>query len=142
MQQTGVIKSIGQKQQVSDKFVKRDLVIAFKDGSYDKLLCIQFTQNNVDRTVGYQVGQEVTVDFNLESKEHNGKYFTNCTGWKITPTGQQSNYATGATGRNDMTEQNFPSQSAGNNAGGSFYNVDPGGVDDLPFRHRSPRIDS
>jgi hypothetical protein len=32
---------------------------------------------------GLRSGQDVTVQFNIESREYNGKYYTNATAWKI-----------------------------------------------------------
>lgn len=36
-----------------------------------------------DKIVPLQIGQEVTVSFDIESKEFNGRWFTNLKAWKV-----------------------------------------------------------
>jgi len=36
-----------------------------------------------DKIVPLQIGQEVSVSFDVESKEYNGRWFTNLRAWKV-----------------------------------------------------------
>lgn len=115
MQQSGAIHHIGQTENVgSNGFYKRTLVISFKDGNYDKLLAIDFPKDKGDKLNNLQIGQNVTVHFNLDSREYNGKYYTQCSGWKIESA--QPTYS----GTMPTTDQFHPA-----NQGGAS--------DDLPF---------
>lgn len=83
---TGVIKQIFDTQVVSDKFKKKEFVIEVPNGNFSDNIALQFTNDKVDKLNGFTVGMKVSVDFNIQSKEYNGKYFTNCTAWRISPT--------------------------------------------------------
>lgn len=79
----GRIIQIGDKNQVSDKFAKREFVIEITDGAYNKNVAMQFTNDKCALLDKYQVNQNVTVSFNLDSREHNSKWYTNVTAWRI-----------------------------------------------------------
>lgn len=83
----GTIKVILDEQSGEGKngaWRKQDFVIEYKDGDYPKLACFtSFGEKKIEYLNKYKVGQEVTVSFNAESKEWNGKYFTNLNAWKI-----------------------------------------------------------
>src|SRR5689334_19417459 len=84
MEQKGTIHHIGQREDVgTNGFYKRTIVLAFKDGGYDKFLAIDFGKEKGDKLNGLNIGHEVTVSFNLSSREWNGKWFTGCDGWKV-----------------------------------------------------------
>ncbi|MFZ4796057.1 MAG: DUF3127 domain-containing protein [Bacteroidia bacterium] len=76
-------------------------------------------------------GQEVVVSFDAESREYNGKYYTNLNAWKVTPAGAapvaqppaQTNFQPSAPQNNNVNEAP---------ANMSFSN-DESASDDLPF---------
>jgi single-strand DNA-binding protein len=78
----GKIVAIGNEQRVSDKFTKREFVIE-TDDKFPKKICFQLTNDKVDLIDPYQLNETVQVHYNIESKEHNGKWFTNVTAWRI-----------------------------------------------------------
>jgi hypothetical protein len=53
-------------------------------GEYPKSVAIETFGDKVTLP---QVGQDVTVSVNIESREWNGKWFTNVTAWKIDANG-------------------------------------------------------
>jgi hypothetical protein len=67
-----------------------------------------------------QTGQTVKVSFNPESREYNGKWYTDLRAWKIeTNSGDQTTY-------NDIPDY----QSSGNS---TFPDINDNQKDDLPF---------
>ena len=85
----GVIKKIIQKNE-SDKFPKSVIVIEEVDGQYTNDVAIEFGGKVIDAPSKFAEGQSVTIECNVRSKEYNGKYFTNVSGWKIAADGVQS----------------------------------------------------
>jgi hypothetical protein len=86
----GTIKSIGDVQVVSEKFQKVEFVI-ITDGKYPKLVAFQVTNDKIDNFIKYNSeGQVVEVKFNVESKEFNGRWFTNLTAWRVQSVGDNA----------------------------------------------------
>jgi len=79
----GKILAIGNEERVSDKFKKREFVIEEVDGKHPKKICFQLVNDRVDLIDPYQVNETIIVHYNLESKEFNGRWFTNATAWKL-----------------------------------------------------------
>lgn len=90
MELTGTIKAIGQTQQVNDNFSKREFVIEVKNGSYTDLVALQFVKDRTNKLDGYNIGDNIRVHFNIQSKEYNGRYFTNLTAWGIAKEQQEA----------------------------------------------------
>jgi hypothetical protein len=91
MQVQGKIKMIGETQQVSASFRKRELVVTTAE-QYPKMILIEFNQDKCDVLDKYQVGQEVNVSINLRGREWvspqgETKYFNSIQGWKIEAVG-------------------------------------------------------
>jgi hypothetical protein len=88
MEVKGTVKMIGDKQQVSDKFAKRDFVVTDGTGMYPQDILFQATQDKCDLLDTVKVGQEVTVHFNLRGREWVSpqgevKYFNTLEAWRI-----------------------------------------------------------
>ena len=88
MEITGTIHSIGQTQTVSDKFQKREFVIA-TDEQYPQHIGLEFTQDKCSKLDEVKVGQKVTVGINLKGRlwtDPKGveKCFNTLQAWKIT----------------------------------------------------------
>ena len=63
-------------------WTKRDFVIQETESNYPKK--VAFTVFNKPEMVSeLRVDDEVEVGFNVESREYNGKYFSNITAWKV-----------------------------------------------------------
>ena len=99
MQLTGTIKSIDPVESGTSKagkaWSKRNFIIEYKSGNYDKKVQMAI-MNDKANDFNYGIGSVVTVDFDVESREFNGKYYTNATAWKVVADGSQSNQAGGS----------------------------------------------
>jgi len=89
---TGTVRYIGQTEQVSGAFRKRDLIISFQDVAYEQAIKLQATQDRTDTLDGIAVGQTITAHFNLRGKlttDKNGNptAWTNLDVWKVTAGG-------------------------------------------------------
>lgn len=86
----GVAHIVSAEEVKSDKFKARRLVL--KDDSnpqYPNYVEFQFANKNCDKLNGVNVGDEVTVDYNLRGREWTSpqgevKYFNTLDGWKVT----------------------------------------------------------
>lgn len=113
---TGIVKSIGLKQQVSDKFAKRDLILFDNSNpNYPNTLLFQFTQKNCELLDKVAEGEEVKVFFNLKGKEYTNKQgvttvFNSLEGWKLesinNPSKRSNEYPKEAT---PLNKENEPS---------------------------------
>lgn len=73
MQINGEIYKIGDTQKVSDRFSKREFIlITEKSTPYPQHVKMEVTQDNCNKLNSYSVGDEVSVDFNIRGRLHNG----------------------------------------------------------------------
>ena len=94
LQVTGKIKEIYATQQVNDKFKKREFVLELAEEvsgqTYTNYAKFQAVQNRCDVLDRFNVGDTVTVDFNIkgnsyvDKKDGSTKYITNLDVWKVT----------------------------------------------------------
>ena len=88
MEVQGSIKVIGEVQQISATFKKRELVVS-TDEQYPQTLSIEFIQDKTDLLNKFEVGQNVKVGINLRGREWENpqtkeiKYFNSIQGWRI-----------------------------------------------------------
>ena len=80
---TGKVKLIQDAQTFGSGFTKREMVVVVEDGKYPQEINLEFVQDKVSLLDAIQVGQEVTVTFDIRGREYNGRYFNNLQGWKI-----------------------------------------------------------
>lgn len=66
----------------SGTWKKRGFVLAFKDGNYDKSVYIEGMSDKADQIGHLVIGQQIRVYWNVESREYNGKFYTNLSMWK------------------------------------------------------------
>ena len=89
MKITGKIKLIGQTEQVSDKFKKRELVVTtFENPTYPQHISMQCTNDKVVMLDNLTVGTEVSIEANLRGREWTSptgqiKYFNTIECWKL-----------------------------------------------------------
>lgn len=60
---------------------KRDYVLE-TDGQYPKKVCFNLWGEKIDQ-YPVSVGDKVTLHFDIESREFNGRWYTDVKGWKI-----------------------------------------------------------
>lgn len=80
---TGTLHRIEQTQQVSDKFAKREFVVAQDDGKYPNYVKFELTQDRCDMLDVYTEGEVVTVSFDVRGRQWQDKFFTNLHAWRI-----------------------------------------------------------
>ncbi len=112
---TGKIKLIQEAKTFDSGFTKREMVVIVEDGKYPQEINLEFVQDKVALLDSLQVGQEVTVTFDIRGREYNGRYFNNLQGWKITaaadepgvsaPQPPQHSYSAGGT---DFGDDDIP----------------------------------
>ncbi len=58
-------------------------------GDYPKNVCFMLWGDKIDQ-FGIQPGQELTVGIDLESREYNGRWYTDVKAWRVAPaTGEE-----------------------------------------------------
>ena len=88
MEVQGAIKVIGEVQEISATFKKRELVVS-TDEQYPQTLSIEFIQDKTDLLNKFEIGQNVKVGINLRGREWENpqtkeiKYFNSIQGWRI-----------------------------------------------------------
>lgn len=63
---------------------KKQTVVVSTDGQYPKTVALTCMGKTVDYSSQLTVGQTIDVEFDVESREYNGKYYTDAKAWKIT----------------------------------------------------------
>lgn len=127
MEVTGQLKLKYDTQKVSDKFQKRDFVLATDLSTpYPQFVSFQVTQDKCTMLDSFNQGDEIKVQFNLRGREWNGpqgiKYFNTLEAWRIEKVsdGQSSTPAQNNTGMQENTAAPVFNSSISDN-------------DDLPF---------
>ena len=87
MEVQGKIKLVGDIQEITDSFRKRELIIVTQE-QYPQTLCIEFVQDKMSLLDDFQEGEEVKIGINLRGREWKNpegkiKYFTSLQGWRI-----------------------------------------------------------
>lgn len=66
---TGILKVKGKETKVSDRFKKREFVLSDNSPSYPQTILFQLTQDRCPLIENVNVGDEVTVHFQLKGRE-------------------------------------------------------------------------
>lgn len=127
MEVTGQLKLKYDTQKVSEKFQKRDFVLATDLSTpYPQYVSFQITQDKCAMLDTFNEGEEIKVQFNLRGREWNGpqgiKYFNTLEAWKIEKVGGSSMSAS--------TQNNSSMQE---NTSAPVFNSSISDTDDLPF---------
>jgi len=59
---------------------KQEFVVEMPDAQYPKKVCLSIWGDKIPCPV---IGQQLTVHFDIESREYNGRWFTECKAWKV-----------------------------------------------------------
>ena len=89
MQLTGKLIAILPEQSGAGKngaWKKQDIVIE-TSGQYPKKVCVSFWGDKLDRQM-LQLGTMLSISFDVESREYNGKWYTDVKGWKAEVAGR------------------------------------------------------
>jgi len=102
---------------------KQDFVIE-TDGQYPKKVCISAWGDKINEGA-LQVGNEVNISFDVESREYNGRWYTDLKAWKIDTLGatgsEPSSYSASAPSSRPASVTELPSS------------LQAGEDDNLPF---------
>lgn len=85
------IYKIFDKQQITEKFAKREFIGKYKyNFQYPEFVKFEFQQNNCDILDNWETGQFVTVEFDLRGREWKNKqgelvYFNTLVAYKLSP---------------------------------------------------------
>ena len=60
---------------------KQDIIVE-TDGTYPKKVCISIWGDKIN-TSQLQVGRQLKVSFDVESREYNGRWYTDVKAWKV-----------------------------------------------------------
>ncbi len=60
---------------------KQDIIVEPED-QYPKKICISIWGNKINEN-NLQIGNQLKIDFELESREYNGKWYSDIKAWKI-----------------------------------------------------------
>ncbi|MBI3501575.1 MAG: DUF3127 domain-containing protein [Bacteroidetes bacterium] len=117
---TGFIKVKGNEQKVSDRFRKREFVLTDNSPSYPQTILFQLTQDRCSLIENSNVGDEITVHFQLKGREWRNpqgeiKFFNSLDVFKIEK-------AASAPSAGNISEPNFTNET-----------LVPTPDDDLPF---------
>ena len=80
----GRVVTVGGTETVGAKgFQKRLLVVDTEDDKYPQQVPFYFVQAQTAKLDGIAAGEDVTVTFDLNGREWNGRYFSELRGWKV-----------------------------------------------------------
>lgn len=88
MEVSGTVHVIGQEEQVTASYTKRELVVK-TDEQYPQLILIEFGQGKCNEYLDKKnVGDQITVSINLRGREWinpqgEAKYFNSIQGWSV-----------------------------------------------------------
>lgn len=111
---TGKVKIVMDAKTISDKFTVREFVVTVEEGNYPQDIALQFVNDKVSLLDPLQVGQEVTVSFDIRGREYNGRYFNNLNAWKLqtgasaAPAPAPDAAAPAAAGKPAVSDKNVP----------------------------------
>lgn len=89
---TGKVHHIGETQQISDKYKKRECVLHIENPQnpqYDDFISIQFGQDNCNKLDSLKFQDEVKIQCNVKGRQYSDKntggikYFNSIEGWKV-----------------------------------------------------------
>lgn len=61
---------------------KKQEIVVETDGQFPKKICISIWGDKINESQ-LQVGNMLTIDFDVESREYNGRWYTDVKAWKI-----------------------------------------------------------
>ncbi len=64
-------------------WTKQDVILQLP-GEFNKRLCVTFWGDKISELSSYKAGDKVDVSVNIESREYNGRWFTEVRAWRIT----------------------------------------------------------
>lgn len=60
---------------------KQDIIVE-TDGQYPKKVCVSIWGNKINNAI-LQIGKELLIDFEIESRPYNNRWYTDVKAWKV-----------------------------------------------------------
>ena len=89
----------------------KQVVIIETSETYPKKVAIEFWKDEVIKIQAVPIGQELSIDINIESREYQGKWYNQVKAWRFTANGQPVNVETPKNDKTfieDKPEDNLP----------------------------------
>lgn len=102
---------------------KQQIIIETTSDKYPKKVAVQLWGDLTDK--GFQEGAEISVEFDVESREYNGKWYTDAKGWRINKNTSDAPAQQQTTTSNESTTNS--TSTTNNNIGNTEID------EDLPF---------
>ena len=83
---------------------KCSFIIDIVDSKFPKKVCLLAWKDLVDQVQKLTVGSDITVSIDLESREFNGKWYTDAKAWKISAGGSNQSSSNSNSGSNSQRE--------------------------------------
>ena len=83
----GTLKVLGETQEFSSGFQKREFVLTTEDSKYPQDLKIEVVKDKCELLDRLTIGQTIKAAINLRGNEFSGKYYVNLQAWKIESVG-------------------------------------------------------
>ena len=83
---------------------KQDIIVE-TDGQYPKKVCITIWGDKINESQ-LQIGNVLKIDYDIESREYNSKWYTDIKAWKIEVEGTSTQNASANTDTSDDFAQN------------------------------------
>lgn len=99
---------------------RQDVIFDYPDGTFSRKICVTFF-NKPEDAARLREGETFNVGVNIESREYNGKWYTDIRAWRVQP--KQAATTAAAAAPHDMPPIGQE----------STYAPAPAEVDDLPF---------
>tara|TARA_B100001093_G_scaffold321_1_gene405 strand:- start:290 stop:634 length:345 start_codon:yes stop_codon:yes gene_type:complete len=80
---TGTVKEILEEQTFASGFNKRAFVVTSEADKFPQEIQFECLKDKVELVNKLKKGDKVTVTFDINGREWNGKYFVNLAAWKI-----------------------------------------------------------
>ncbi len=103
---------------------KQDIIVE-TDGQYPKKVCISVWGDKIDANQ-LREGNTLNISFDVESREYNGRWYTDCKAWKISSAGGGNSGNSSSNAGNQPFDDREPYQSY-------TQTSTPEDNDDLPF---------
>lgn len=124
------------------EWVKQEVIFE-QPGEFGRKVCVSFWGDKAQDAADLKPGEKVKVSANVESREHNGRWYTEVRAWKIAKEGGHAGAAPAYGGASagqgfggaptTSRGQDFPPISAGDQYEGGAGNASKEDFDDLPF---------
>lgn len=62
---------------------KQDIIVE-TDGQYPKKVCVSIWGDKINESM-LKVGNQLNISFDVESREYNGRWYTDVKAWKVEP---------------------------------------------------------